>query len=61
MEGNLESLGAGTGLVEDDDEDGATSLSGEAKLTAVRESSAAQSGFFVGCNDLNQISSFNNM
>ena len=50
MEGSLESLGAGTGRVADDvvaGGGGATSLSGEAKLTAVRDSSGVHSGFLV--------------
>ena len=51
MEGSLESLGAGTGRVTVDvvaaGGGGATSLSGEAKLTAVRDSSGVHSGFLV--------------
>ena len=53
MEGSLESLGAGTGRVAVDivvaagGGGGATSLSGEAKLTAVRDSSGVPSGFLV--------------
>ena len=50
MEGSLESLGAGTGRVAIDvvaGGGGATSRSGEAKLTAVRDSSGVHSGFLV--------------
>ena len=57
MEGSLESLGAGTGRVAVDivvaaGGGGATSLSGEAKLTAVRDSSGVHSGFLVRIKDV---------
>ena len=56
-EGSLESLGAGTGRVAVDvvaagGGGGATSLSGEAKLTAVRDSSGVRPAFLVRIKDV---------